>query len=139
MINGLSTIKNTAFTLQKRDDTQETIAHTIYVLLGYILSDSEMEVEVKKFDNCREYGFTFRAIGGKQDITFSVYEHRNSDQIIINGCMTEDVATFGAYNGSSKYDYLESFAYHEHYRVAEELAEKLLNSYKGKFDTSVFN
>ena len=126
-----------------RDDVcnQETIAEVVKLLLLHRLSFSELlcdeELEIKEFDNYRESGYMYRVIGSKQDITFSVYEHRNSDDIIINGCFTKDVKPYGAYNGGSKWDYLNSFGYDQHYSVALKLSQYLEKCFIGKFDESV--
>lgn len=64
------------------------------------------------FDNCREHGLTFAALG--PDLlpawTFSVYEHRNSDQICIQGCRTDEVKSYGTWPDEEvgKYDVLHS-------------------------------
>lgn len=94
-------------------------------------------LEVGKFTNGREEGFTYSLIGGKQDMIFCVYEHRNSDSIIINGCKREDIQSYGPYNGGSKWDYLYSFGYAEYSNCAEKLVEILLQSYRGEFDESI--
>lgn len=94
-------------------------------------------LEVGEFFNCREEGFTFSLLNSKQDMVFCVYEHRNSDSIIINGCKHEDVQSYGPYNAGSKWDYLASFCYDEYADAADKLVEFLLQSYKGEFDESV--
>lgn len=55
------------------------------------------------FDNCREHGITVSSAGGW---TFCVYEHRNSDDITIEGCPTTDVTPYDPYGGEDKYDTL---------------------------------
>jgi hypothetical protein len=55
------------------------------------------------FDNCREHGLTVRTAGGW---TFCFYEHRNSDQICIEGCPSDEVKEWGPYGGEDKYDTL---------------------------------
>ena len=85
------------------------------------------------YDNC------LPIVGGEQDLTFSVYEHRNSDEIIINGCETSDVKSYGAYNGNSKYSYLKNFSFDQHYQVAKQLRNYLEESFLGLFDESVLN
>lgn len=119
---------------------QDTIAEVVKLLLLHRLSFSEFlcgeELEIKEFDNCRESGYMYRVLGSKQDITFSVYEHRNSDDIIINGCFTKDVQPYGAYNGD-KWDYLNNFGYDQHYNVASKLSQYLVMCFIGTFDESV--
>ena len=69
--------------------TQDTIAEVIKLLLLDSLKYSEIlggkSLEILPFDNCRKHGYMYHIVGGKQDLVFSVYEHRNSDEIIING------------------------------------------------------
>lgn len=109
---------------------QERLAEIILSLTIEELTDIRFagKVEIGTFDNCRERGYTYKVDGG--EFTYCVYEHRNSDQIIINGCKNEEVKPYGPYNGGSKYDYLECFSYNEYTKCAEELASKLLDDYK---------
>lgn len=128
------------YSISEDVSTQETTAEVIKLLVIDKLKYNEQlqgcELYIKPFDNCREYGYMYSIIGAKQDITFSVYEHRNSDEIIINGCLTKDVKTYGAYKGN-KWDYLSSFNYKEHYDCAERLASFLEGSYLGALDLSI--
>ena len=123
--------------------TQDTIAEVIKLLLLDTLKYSEIlggkSLEIIPFDNCREFGYMYHIIGGEQDLVFSVYEHRNSDEIIINGCKTSNVKPYGAYNGDSKYSYLKNFSFDQHYQVAEQLRKYLEESFLGLFDESVLN
>lgn len=110
------------------------IAETILAFLKYNLSEDDgLQVEVGTFDNCREYGNTYRAIGAKQDYTFCVYEHRNSDQIYINGCLTEEIKPYGPYSGDDKWFYHAIFSYNQHYEVAQKLYEFLIDCKNGLF------
>ena len=132
-------------TLVITDDvsTQDTLAEVIKLLLLDSLKYSEVlggkSLEIFPFDNCREFGYMYHVIGGEQDLTFSVYEHRNSDEIIINGCETSDVKSYGAYNGNSKYSYLKNFSFDQHYQVVKQLRNYLEESFLGLFDESVLN
>ena len=120
--------------------TQGTVAEVVKLLLLDSLAYSEIlggkSLEIIPFDNCREYGYMYHIVGGKQDLVFSVYEHRNSDEIIINGGFTSNIKPHGIYNGGSKWDYLNNFMYNEHYAVAKRLREYLEQSYVGTFDES---
>lgn len=127
---------------------QKQIAEIIKCLLGRkieSLQDQDYDfwesqnvtIEIGEFDNCRESGYTYSIVNSKQDMVFCVYEHRNSDQIIINGCMRKDIKPYGPYNGTSKYDYLFSYSYNEYEDVANKLAEFLLQSYKGTFNETI--
>lgn len=118
--------------------TQDTIAEVVKLLLldGVKFNDNLQGkiLEIKPFDNCRESGYMYRVLGSKQDCTFCVYEHRNSDEIIINGCLTQDVKSYGAYGGSSKWDYLYRFSYDEYYAVAKRLGLLLEQCYLGVYN-----
>jgi len=115
--------------------TNNMIADVILAMVKHRVQNlgSDFQVEVGTFDNCREYGKTYRVLGAKQDYTFCVYEHRNSDQICINGCPTGEVKPYGPYCNGSKYDYYFSANYDEHHRVAFELVEMLVQCKEGKF------
>lgn len=52
-------------------------------------------LDFNTFYNCREYGLTV-TVGGWQ---FCVYEHRNSDNICIEGCPVDEVKECGPYGG----------------------------------------
>lgn len=60
------------------------------------------ELVIRTFNNCREYGYMYSIKNAIQPVVFSVYQHRNSDQLIINGCLEKDLQTYGAYSGKSK-------------------------------------
>lgn len=68
------------------------------------------EVHIGYFNNCREYGHTYTIkTEGSYPITFCVYEHRNSDLIIINGCFDKEIKAYGPYlSDIDKYAYLYS-------------------------------
>ena len=101
------------------------------------------EISVGTFTNCRENGLTFAILGYYNDkgediigsmedcFTYCIYEHRNSDDIIING-----KSGFIHYNGElpyasdDKYTYLASFNYNQHYECAEKLANLILERRK---------
>jgi|GEM_PF-2786110 len=124
--------------------TQSVIADVVYELANYLTATNYesdevygIEIEVTEFDNCREHGYQYEVTNGKQNVVFCVYEHRNSDGLIINGCRKEYVSSYGPYNGESKYDYLASFSYNEHYKCASQLSEWLIAVYKGEFDESI--
>lgn len=92
-----------------------------------LLRDNEelanIPITVGTFTNCRECGLTFMVMG-KKSFTWCIYEHRNSDGIIINGkegyiCLNGELP----YIGNSKYEYLAEFKYNQHYEVARKLTE----------------
>lgn len=124
---------------------QGILADTILILvkkeLSEVLCDTEgleFELEIGEFENCREYGYTYSLLGGIQDNVFCVYEHRNSDNICINGCKREDVKPYGPYSGESKWDTLGSFSYSEYHAASKQLVEFLVHSFNGAFDTNLF-
>ena len=121
--------KNTALT------TQDSIANAIYfILLGMLDDDDYLDIEVGEFDNCRESGFTYRALNSAIDFTFCVYEHRNSDQLIINGCLTKDVKHYGPYGSNDKYFSYARFSYNQHYDCASRLLELISSVVSGSFE-----
>lgn len=92
----------------------------------------EIDIHVGAFTNCREVGLTFAVAStykngkyhGVTPFTWCIYEHRNSDEIIING--KEGYVSLNGdlpYKADSKHVYLQSFSYHEHMKAADKLAE----------------
>ena len=74
------------------------------------------EIEVGRYENCREQGYVFRLrIGCETLMNYAVYEHRNSDQLIVlksdrNTINTPSIDDM--WNGrESKYDYDKAFEY----------------------------
>lgn len=104
----------------------------------YELELETVELDIGTFDNCRESGYTYSIVGSKQDNVFCVYEHRNSDEICINGCAREDVKPYGPYSGETRWDVLFKAGYEDYHPVAQQLAEWLIESYKGEFLQSRF-
>ena len=114
--------------------TNNLIADVVKLMLKYIISEEDnLTVEVGTFDNCREYGNTYRAIGAKQHYTFCIYEHRNSDEICINGCPTAEIKSYGPYTGKDKWFAHASFSYNQHYDAARQLYDFLMQSMAGIF------
>lgn len=54
-----------------------------------------------------------------------MYEHRNSDQIHIEGCPTGEVKSYGPYGGVNKWDTLFAAKDEEYAVVAEKLVAML--------------
>lgn len=77
---------------------------------------TDPEIEVGRYENCREQGYVFRLrIGYNTLMNYAVYEHRNSDQLIV---LKSDMSTINTpsidemWNGrKSKYDYDKGFGY----------------------------
>lgn len=94
---------------------------------------NDIDIIVGTFTNCRECGLTFAMFEGRVDdhFTFCVYEHRNSDNIIINGkkgliSMNGDLP----YCADSKWKFLAEFNYNEHYQCAVALKDLILEKYR---------
>ena len=90
----------------------------------------DIDITIGTFTNCRECGLTFRIMKKQKSFTWCIYEHRNSDRIIINGkegyiCMNGELP----YAKRTKWDYLESFSYNQHYECAKKLAEMFIDFY----------
>jgi hypothetical protein len=105
-------------------------------VLRFLRKDKELRkkpyyIIVGTFTNCRECGFTFKATGKDKAFTWCIYEHRNSDDIIING-KEGYISENGElpYNGESKYSYLLALRYDKHQECAEELAKRIKEWYK---------
>lgn len=81
------------------------------------------------FDNCREHGITFQTpdsnLSLKDGWTFCVYEHRNSDEICVEGCPTSEVESYGPYGGENKYDTLFSTRYMDYDGAADAICDAL--------------
>lgn len=78
-------------------------------------------VDFGTFDNCRETGLTFTVPGWQ----FCVYEHRNSDEICVQGCRIEDVNDWGPYGGVDKRDVLGIIGYEQYETAAGHLIAAL--------------
>ena len=107
---------------------------TSLIILELLRNDPDFEginIAVNCFQNCREMGLTFDNVDSKDNMTYCVYEHRNSDQIIINGKknwigITGDLP----FTGETKYDYIMNFRYDEYYKCYLKLKELLLKGVK---------
>jgi len=90
---------------------------------------ADASITVGTFTNCREQGFTFQVWNSNtgEYFTYCVYEHRNSDQIIING-KKGIISCAGdlPYIEDSKYVYISKFPYNKHYECAEHLKDLIV-------------
>lgn len=112
---------------------QVMVANIVLLILKRYVPE-DVEILVDTFDNCREYGYTYSVKDAKQDMVFCVYEHRNSDCIIINGCLRKDMKKYGPYrDDKSKYSYYKSFMYSEYEDVAKTLLKYLIQAKDGHF------
>lgn len=105
------------------------------IILEFMRNNEEIrhiDIAVGAFTNCREAGLTYKVTGYNKDnkyvpcenFTFCTYEHRNSDEIIINGKpgyinLNGDLP----YKEGDKYHFIASFRYNQHYEAANKLAE----------------
>jgi len=102
------------------------------VVLEILRNDEELkdvDVSVACFTNCRECGLTFTVYTHPHfsQTTYCVYEHRNSDEIIVNH--KEDWCGMNGdlpYMADSKYKYDASFSYNEYEKCAQFLKDKFL-------------
>lgn len=74
------------------------------------------EIEVGRYENCREQGYVFRLrVGAEILMNYAVYEHRNSDNLIVLKSDRHTINTPSIddmWNGrESKYDYDKGFKY----------------------------
>lgn len=93
-------------------------------LVGHLVLDALgcEWVNFGTFDNCREYGVTFTVPGWQ----FCVYEHRNSDEICVQGCPVDLVQPYGPYGGiRDKWDVLARANYEMYGAAAVSLIDAL--------------
>lgn len=111
--------------------------------------DLNADINVGTFTNCREVGLTFAITGyyeGKTYkplsindwFTFCVYEHRNSDDITINGKQgyinhNGDLP----YIADSKWSYLASSGYKQYNEATDKLVELINKVIKGETITAI--
>lgn len=95
----------------------------------------DKDIYVRGFHNGRETGLTFTVRSNKKPydtITYCVYEHRNSDSIIVNS--KKNWTAFNGelpYKADSKWIYDASFSYGDYEGCAKFLKKKLnLKKYK---------
>lgn len=106
------------------------------LVLELLRNDEELkdiDVYIQCFMNCRECGLTFTvADKSYKTKTFCVYEHRNSDEIIVNS--KEKWTSFAGdlpYKGDTKYEYDKAFSYQEYYKCYLYLKEEVIKYTKG--------
>jgi len=88
-----------------------------------------IHISVGTFTNCREGGLTFMVDNKDyESFTFCIYEHRNSDEIIING--KEGHITMNGqlpYKADNKWTVLDCFKWNQHYECAEKLSKLIID------------
>ena len=109
-----------------------------FKILNLLKKDKELkpiEIHVRCFMNCRECGLTFTIYPNPKkpaSKTFCIYEHRNSDEIIINS--KDGWSGFSGdlpYKGNNKYEYDKEFSYNKHRECYLWLKEEILKLTKG--------
>ena len=92
----------------------------------------EIPVKVATFDNCRENGLVYSVMGPDDALrSFSVYEHRNTDSIIINGCTDWDGEGL-PYAADSKHGFFAEFACHSYQQAADALSFYIVEAARGE-------
>lgn len=107
-----------------------------------ILEDAKLDtdgfmnrIEVGRYENCREQGYVFTLNVGFTQKHFAVYEHRNSDDIIVlisnrQTINTPNVDDMWADKGEncSKWDYDKAFPYNGVMECCEWLYDTMVES-----------
>lgn len=120
-----------------------------FIVLQFLQNDEklnrECRIHVECFQNCREHGLTFSMYSYNDDEgkgqyirdkeTFCVYEHRNSDSIIVNG-KTNWTSFSGdlPFRQDSKFRYDAEFKADEHYQCYLFLKQKFLEIRQNAID-----
>jgi len=110
------------------------IGEIVTKLLQMELSNDDREetiheyISVGVFTNCRECGHTYKVMAENgKSFTWCVYEHRNSDNIIINGKEGYiSIAGDLPYCSDSKWEYLASFEYGAYQKTAHKLKQMIV-------------
>ena len=122
-------------------------------LVKYTHKDKHLYLgtRVGRYENCREQGYVFSIQVGNEEIHYAVYEHRNSDQLIVliaNGLNlnTPSVDFMWKDRGekATKYDYNKSFRCGEITECGEwiicdmlDWAEEIISKTKPEGETSL--
>ena len=89
------------------------------------------EIEAGRFENCREQGYVFRLRIGVEILkNYAVFEHRNSDSIVIFKSDSHSINTPGIdeiYGERGKYDYDHSFSYGQIVECGDVIIEDMEN------------
>jgi hypothetical protein len=127
----------------------EIVSRILENILLYSVRANEEVTEtlsIGTFQNGREEGYTYTVSRWEETtknalseeaqkkleeihstFTWCTYEHRNSDNIIVNGRGGRLMPDELPYIGESKYDYLGSFRYDEYGKAAQLLADQILD------------
>jgi hypothetical protein len=93
---------------------------------------ADPEIEVGRYENCREQGYVFRLrVGVEILMNYAVYEHRNSDKLIVLKSDRHTINTPSIddmWNGrESKYDYDKDFEYGQILECGDYIIEDMEN------------
>ena len=98
--------------------------------------DCKVDVEVGRFENCREQGYVFTLYANYEQIGhYAVYEHRNSDNLIVliqKGITLNTPRADFMFGERGKYDYDKGFSCEEVVPCADFIDENmrsLINDY----------
>ena len=95
-------------------------------------------VFVSNFHNGREWGNVYTVMTPNGDaMSFSVYEHRNSDSIIINGKNNWDGEEL-PYTSDNKYEYFGEYSYQDYDQAADSLAMHLKDAQNGNLPSEEY-
>lgn len=93
-------------------------------------------VSVSFAPNCREDGLAYTVIQPNGDArTFGVFEHRNSDSIIISGTTNWDGSGGSPRHGNSKENFFAEFAPDDRKQAADALAFFIKSAQKGELES----
>lgn len=138
-----------SYILNPEDKTFNTLeTNKIYLFqvfpnreLKEVMSRLRMKnVSVSPFFNSREFGLVYSVLTPEGNTrSFSVYEHRNSDSIIINGKTNWDITDqpYGPYPGENQHQFFAEFSYDSRRQVAETLGYFLKSAQKGELEDDV--
>lgn len=110
------------------------------VILELLRDDERLKnipIYVECFINCREGGLTFTVKGQTKSMTYCIYEHRNSDNIIVNG--KENWSSFSddlPYAGEDKWDCIKSFGYGKYFECFQWLSNEFVRKFEEMKDDS---
>ena len=95
-------------------------------------------VFVSNFHNGREWGNVYTVMTPNGDaMSFSVYEHRNSDSIIINGKNNWDGEEL-PYTSDNKYVHFGEYSYQDYDQAADSLAMHLKDAQNGNLPSEEY-
>lgn len=90
---------------------------------------SDAEIKVGRYENCREQGYVFTLSHDYRQVShYAVYEHRNSDELIIvkfDGCFINTPTVNDVMKDRSKYDYTKSFKCGEIVKCVDYLIDEM--------------